>query len=108
MTEKRKVSNDEIKETVNETLIRVGIDPSDPIRNQETFSAMRKLAEHSDDLSAVARLYNDQETKDAIRMAKGVNNAYQNTKVRVTAASITALLMFWASGLWQYVTRLVK
>lgn len=95
------------KKVVRETLISVGIDPSDPIAAQEMQSNMRKIASVADDLSAIAAHYQDPENVEAIQFAKNVHGAYKSGRNRAVAGVGAGVLTIWVTGIWNKVTSLL-
>lgn len=87
------------KKVVHETLISVGIDPSDPIAAQEMQSSMRKIAEIAPALSAIASHYSDQENVEAIIFAKNIHKAVKSSRNRIITGSAAAGVALWWSGL---------
>ena len=95
------------KKAVHETLVSIGLDPSDPITAQETQSNMRKIAACADDLAAIAQHYKDDDTRDAIQFAKDVHGTYKSTKARAVAGTGAAVITVWMTGLWHKLTSLL-
>lgn len=94
------VSKNVANKAVRETLISIGIDPSDPIAAQEVQSNMRKVADLAPSLTSIAALYDDPETRDAIVFAKTINKAYKSTRNRAVFGLSASVVTVWATGLW--------
>ncbi len=94
------VSLNVAKKAVHETLVSVGIDPSDPIGAQETQANMRKVAALAPSLTTIAALYEDPDTREGIQFAKSVNKAYKSTRNRAAVGVGAAVITGWATGLW--------
>jgi hypothetical protein len=101
------VSKNVAEKAVRETLISVGIDPSNPLEAQETQANMRKIAALAPSLTSIACMYEDQETREAIQFAKGVHGAYKSGRNRAFAGFGAATITVWVTGLWNKITDLI-
>lgn len=97
------VSRNVAQKCVDETLLRLGVDVSDPIHAQTTMAGMRKIAEHADDLADMAKHFKGEETKDAIKFAKRVHQLYESTKARVIVALAALLYGSWITGVTDWI-----
>ena len=100
------VSKNVAEKAVRDTLVSVGIDPSDPLEAQETQANMRKIAALAPSLTSIACMYEDQETREAIRFAKSVHGAYRSGRNRAFAGFGAGLITVWTTGLWNRITNM--
>lgn len=87
------------KKVVHETLVSMGLDPSNPIASQEMQASMRKIAEIAPALSAIAAHYSDKENVEAIIFARTVHRFVKSGRNRAITGSIAAVAALWWSGL---------
>lgn len=103
------VSHNVAAKAVRDTLISVGIDPSDPLSAQDTQASMRKIAACADDLSEIAKMYREEDTRDAIEFAKDARAMFKSTKARAMTGALMGIwltLSLWAGGVFDKIRNL--